>query len=131
MSVRLRLHGVEKTISGNFAAYYKFKSLEIDCYDFDSDSVGWDFIRGCTNITHLNFRPSMRHLDSKAHKQPKRRCLAARSHVQHIELKQTTQGNTRESTVTTSLTAAATPALVTLLRDVVDRTSKITVRPRL
>jgi hypothetical protein len=35
---------------------------------------------------------------TKPHKQPKRRCLAARSHVQHIELEQTTQGNTREST---------------------------------
>jgi hypothetical protein len=56
---------------------------------------------------------------TKPHKQPKRRCLAARSHVQHTELEQTVQGNTRESTVTTSLTAAATPALVTLLRDVV------------
>jgi hypothetical protein len=64
---------------------------------------------------------------TKPHKQPKRRCLAPRSRVQRTELEKDVQGNTSQSTVTTSLTAAATPALVTLLRDVVNRTSQITV----
>jgi hypothetical protein len=66
---------------------------------------------------HVNKKPKI----------PIRRHLAARTKSQHDDLQDTTGTQFRKSTITTSLTAAATPVLTRVLRNIVDRASKITV----